>query len=136
MHFISSIFLFNVLFGPLTGSTKTELPIYKKKNPRGFVGGKKHSFCHSDHPPSLAKPHARCQKEIRSPKLPRFRHVTHKRKRMTEIHYHRRPLNHCFLLRSIITIRSVVLVKLVPSSLYCIAYPPAIGLRAGCSSPV
>jgi hypothetical protein len=32
----SSIFLFNVLFGPLTGSTKTELPIYKKKTPRGF----------------------------------------------------------------------------------------------------
>ena len=50
-------FLFNVLFGPLIGSTKTELPMYKKKkNLQGPNGGgkKKRVFSHS---PSLAKPH-------------------------------------------------------------------------------
>ena len=96
-------FLFNVLFGPLIGSTKTELPMYKKKKKtlQGPMGGKKKKGCSAilASPPSLAKPH-----EDKLSQLPRFPHVTHKQSRNPLRVCCR--LNHCFLLRSITSVRN------------------------------
>ena len=70
-------FLLNVLSGPLIGSTKTELPMYKKKKtPSEDTWEGKKKFFVQPFWPVLPLP---SRMKISPPQLPRFPHVTHKR---------------------------------------------------------